>query len=159
VLLNHGGKWMLAPWVYDLGLFAGWHRAERSTMWPQAAVELEHPAGVRLRVENGELHWIDFLGRTDIRGWVVRHDPGDYANWGTAVPAHGGRWGRAAVIHDHMYRTGLRSRAEADAVFLEGMRVLGVPWARRMLLCLAVRVEGGSSWRGRARGRGGQARP
>src|SRR5688572_10892672 len=33
-----------------------------------------------------------------------------------------GRWGRAAVIHDWLYRKQTRSRAEADAIFLEGMR-------------------------------------
>ena len=32
------------------------------------------------------------------------------------------RWYRACVLHDHLYRSGIVSRAIADAVFLEAMR-------------------------------------
>jgi hypothetical protein len=56
-----------------------------------------------------------------------------------------GRWGKAAVIHDYLYRTGLASRAVSDAIFLEAMHVLGVSWWKRMVMYLSVRMFGRSS--------------
>jgi hypothetical protein len=93
-------------------------------VWDKAGDRIEAPAGTRT----------DFASTPRCLWWLYSPT---------------GRWGRAAVLHDFMYRTGLRSRAEADAIFLEGMRVLGVPWHRRMVLYLAVRLFGGGSWRGR----------
>lgn len=57
-----------------------------------------------------------------------------------------GRWGKAAVLHDFLYSKiaeGWISRVEADATFLEAMRVLKVPRWRRWTMYLAVRVCGG----------------
>lgn len=59
----------------------------------------------------------------------------------------------AAIVHDYLY-SGLSAgawpdvtRAAADAVFLEAMAHLGVPWPLRVLLYLAVRVGGRRAWR------------
>ena len=65
-----------------------------------------------------------------------------------AIYPPNGKWAPAAVLHDFLYRTGTRTRAEADALFLAGMAVLRVPVARRFVMYLAVRCFGWSSWRG-----------
>ena len=61
------------------------------------------------------------------------------------VPAWG-RHGKAAVVHDYMYRSGDYSREFADYVFLEAMGVLGVPKWRKWLMYLAVRMFGWIVW-------------
>ena len=65
-----------------------------------------------------------------------------------------GRHGKAAVLHDAMYRGKAHllgdwpgfDRRMADAVFFEAMTVLGVrPW-RKWLIWLAVRAFGWTAW-------------
>lgn len=62
-----------------------------------------------------------------------------------------GPWGPAAIVHDYLYREGrcgpdedarCATRRDADAVFLEGMDDLGVPWYQRWPMWLAVRLFG-----------------
>ncbi|EDH3762922.1 DUF1353 domain-containing protein [Salmonella enterica subsp. enterica] len=38
-----------------------------------------------------------------------------------------GKYAKAAIIHDYLYDNALRTKQEADLIFLEGMTVLGVP--------------------------------
>jgi hypothetical protein len=67
-----------------------------------------------------------------------------------------GKHGRPAIIHDFLYSTEGRgpgitrrepySRKEADDIFLEAMKVVGVPRLRRSLMYRAVRLGGGSGW-------------
>ena len=57
-----------------------------------------------------------------------------------------GPYAKAAVVHDFMYRTGCRSRAVADAIFLEGMIKCGVPNWQRQLIYLSVRLFGWMSY-------------
>lgn len=57
-----------------------------------------------------------------------------------------GRYGNAAVIHDWLYWSQLRSRRSADRVFLEGMVVLRVGFLTRSLIFLAVRLFGWIAW-------------
>lgn len=67
-----------------------------------------------------------------------------------------GRYGNAAVIHDYGYWTQTRRRARVDAIFLEGMEVLGVGWWARHVLYWNVRLFGWFAWRrDRARRRAG----
>ncbi len=58
-----------------------------------------------------------------------------------------GQHGLAAVLHDYLYATGISSRAEADAIFLESMRQLGVRFTRRYAMYLGVRLGGWLPWR------------
>jgi len=51
-----------------------------------------------------------------------------------------GRYTRAAVLHDHLWRTGKVSRADADGIFRRAMAELEVPFLRRWLMWAAVRV-------------------
>ena len=59
-----------------------------------------------------------------------------------------GTYGKAAVIHDHLYRTALTSRAMADAIFLEAMGVLNVARWKRWAMYLAVRWFGWAAYAG-----------
>lgn len=53
-----------------------------------------------------------------------------------------GEYTQAAVLHDYLYRTHLRSREEADKIFLEAMIVLEVPEWKRNVMFWAVRTFG-----------------
>jgi hypothetical protein len=59
-----------------------------------------------------------------------------------------GQHGKAAVLHDFLYRqaSGV-SKVVADAVFVDAMSSLGVPWWQRMAMFWAVALFGRSSYR------------
>lgn len=57
-----------------------------------------------------------------------------------------GRAGKAAVVHDFLYREKLRTREEADTIFRQAMGELGVPMWKRRLMWAAVRVGGAGGW-------------
>ena len=82
------------------------------------------------------------------RGFVTDFASVPRALWWLYPPW--GRYGPAAVVHDFEYRRQIRTRAEADALFLAGMAVLRVPAARRWTIYLALRCFGGFAWRANA---------
>lgn len=98
----------------------------------------------------------EFDYHTDVGSLGVVHVPAlfytDFASvprflWRVLPPT--GRYGKAAVVHDYLYRTrGVATKAEADHVFLEAMTALGVGWWTRTCMYWGVRVFGGSSYRG-----------
>ncbi|EBD2385704.1 DUF1353 domain-containing protein [Salmonella enterica] len=51
-----------------------------------------------------------------------------------------------AIIHDWIYDNALRTKREADLIFLDGMTVLGVPKWKRLMMYWAVRVFGRGSY-------------
>ncbi|EDB0139754.1 DUF1353 domain-containing protein, partial [Salmonella enterica] len=53
-----------------------------------------------------------------------------------------GKYAKAAIIHDWMYDNALRTKKEADLIFLDGMTVLGVPRWKRTIMYYAVRLFG-----------------
>jgi len=57
-----------------------------------------------------------------------------------------GRVLEAAVHHDRRYRLKIGTRKEADDLFLEGMKALGIPAWKRQILYLGVRAGGGRGW-------------
>lgn len=57
-----------------------------------------------------------------------------------------GKHGKAAVVHDWLYRSGMRSRKKADEIFLEGMLVLGVNKIKAYIMYWAVRLFGGPAY-------------
>lgn len=70
-------------------------------------------------------------------------------------PPVGGKYDKAAVIHDKMYKepkveiNGLRYRIDrtyADEIFKEAMGVLEVGWFSRWAIYLAVRMGGWVAW-------------
>lgn len=62
-----------------------------------------------------------------------------------------GEYFGAAVIHDFLYSSGNLqfTRAESDLIFKEAMFNVGVPWYRREVIYQAVRIFGGSRFKGR----------
>lgn len=65
-------------------------------------------------------------------------------------PPFGGRCDEAYVIHDYAYAEAERlelSRAEADALMLEAMEVLGFRASGRWILYQTLRLFGGLAWR------------
>lgn len=52
----------------------------------------------------------------------------------------------AAVVHDYLYSTEQAKRSDADRIFLEAMKVLGIPFAQRWAMYAAVRTFGGSKY-------------
>lgn len=67
--------------------------------------------------------------------------------WNLLPPT--GPYGKAAVIHDFLYRTyGYSSKIIADAIFYEAMTALHVPRVTRSVMYLAVHLFGGSSYKG-----------
>lgn len=53
-----------------------------------------------------------------------------------------GRYGKAAVLHDYLYYTGIGTKAKADYIFYEAMGVLKVPKYIRNIMYYAVRKFG-----------------
>lgn len=67
--------------------------------------------------------------------------------WNVLPPTGG--YGKAAVIHDLLYRTaGLATRPEADSILLEAMTALGVGRLTRYTIYSGVRVGGFHSYHG-----------
>lgn len=54
---------------------------------------------------------------------------------------------RPATLHDFLYRSGSAPKEKADAVFLEAMELVGIPWWRRKMMWAGVAVFGGSSYK------------
>ncbi|WP_141124948.1 DUF1353 domain-containing protein, partial [Salmonella enterica] len=57
-----------------------------------------------------------------------------------------GKYAKAAIIHDYLYDNALRTKYEADRIFLDGMAVLGVPRWKRTVMYWAVRWFGRGSY-------------
>src|SRR5215510_2807707 len=100
---------------------------------------------------------IDYQAKRD-RYTVPRGERTDFASvprpfvW--FIPAYG-RYTKAAILHDHLCRLareGTFNRRDADGVFRQAMRTLGVPFLRRWIMWAAVRwgalgtVEGRRDW-------------
>jgi hypothetical protein len=58
-----------------------------------------------------------------------------------------GKYGKAAVVHDFLYRMTKMDRKEADEIFLAAMEDLGVNVVTRKIIYRAVRVFGGAARR------------
>lgn len=89
----------------------------------------------------------------DKSGWAIEVPVGfetDFASvprafWPVFPPT--GRYSKAAVVHDWLYRHPVVSRAIADAVFLHAMALLRVPRWRRWTMYLAVRLFGARNFK------------
>ena len=59
-----------------------------------------------------------------------------------------GKWGKAAVLHDYMYRVRTPfNRWMADAIFRLAMKELGVSFIARWMMWTAVRLFGRTTWK------------
>jgi hypothetical protein len=64
----------------------------------------------------------------------------------SVLPQHG-RYDRAAVVHDFLYRTGGVQRGQADDVFREAMIVCKVVDREQRIIYWGVRLGGWLPWR------------
>lgn len=61
-------------------------------------------------------------------------------------PPWGGKYSRAAVIHDFLYHSQILTRLQSDRIFYNAMEILGVSRWRRTIMFFAVRMGGWRSW-------------
>lgn len=71
--------------------------------------------------------------------------------WLWAIFPPFGAWDEAAVLHDWLYRTGCRPRAEADAALYHGSIECGASRAKAWLMWAAVRLFGKQFYRRQVR--------
>lgn len=57
-----------------------------------------------------------------------------------------GVYTQAAVLHDYMYKTRIRSKEEADKIFYESMGVLGVKDWKRKVMLVSLQAFGFIAW-------------
>jgi hypothetical protein len=81
----------------------------------------------------------------------------DFASFplGIVFQSPGGKWDKAAVVHDLLYRRGWIERArhrvtltrkDCDDIFRDAMQVAGVGWFPRHVIYLGVRLGGSTTW-------------
>lgn len=79
-------------------------------------------------------------------GWI-HHWPCDSTRIFWTLLSPDGKYAKAAIIHDYLYDNALRTKKEADRIFLDGMTVLGMPKWKRTIMYWAVRWFGrGMYW-------------
>lgn len=66
------------------------------------------------------------------------------ALWAIEPPT--GRAMLAALPHDYLYASMLKTRAEADRIFLDEMEDIGVPWLKRSAMYRGVRTFGAAGY-------------
>ena len=66
------------------------------------------------------------------------------------VPRKGGRYDRAACLHDWLYGTHILPRKAADDLFYKAMLSDGVPKWKAWMIHQAVRIGGKSSYEGKS---------
>ena len=94
--------------------------------------------------------------QTLVAGKGTYTDFASIPKWLHSVFSPTGKHGKAAVVHDLLYRTpDLINKAtnkpftkeEADLLFLIGMEVLQVSWFKRKMFYQAVSLFGNSAWK------------
>lgn len=65
--------------------------------------------------------------------------------WRVFPPWH---YPEAGVVHDYLYRNGLLTRAEADAIHRRILELTGASWFLRHMAYRALRIFGGGAWQG-----------
>ena len=70
--------------------------------------------------------------------------------WGTVSPQIHPETLRAAIAHDYLYRHAPArwTRKEADDLFYDLCRADGLSWSRAQYAYWALRIFGGSAWKG-----------
>lgn len=70
------------------------------------------------------------------------------ALWGFGLSPMTGGYQRAACLHDALYASEYFEREMCDDIFLEAMESEGVSRFKRLAMYYAVRMFGGSVWKG-----------
>jgi len=58
-----------------------------------------------------------------------------------------GKYGKAAVIHDYLYASKIKSRKEADKIFFDVMTESDVLWSQKWILYIGSRILGWIPWK------------
>ena len=91
---------------------------------------------------------------------IVVNVPVDFVTDGASIPRFayrligapwGGKYSKAAVVHDYLYYNQTTTRVDADRIFYQAMGVLGVSGWRRSLMHFSVRSAGWIPWKNRRR--------
>ncbi len=96
--------------------------------------------------------FIYYVGEKDSDDIIVV--PKDFITDGASIPKFAwpiighpfGRYAQAAVLHDYLYRTHLKTKENSDNIFLEAMEVLEVPKHIRVTMYWCVRLFGKKAW-------------
>lgn len=112
-----------------------------------APLYLEYGDGHEWRLTQGFRYDTDLLAAGAV--YVPAGFETDFASiprplWNIFPPT--GKYGKAAVIHDFLYRKSGVPREKADKIFLEAMECLGVGWWTRQTIYRAVRLFGGHAY-------------
>lgn len=94
-----------------------------------------------------------YIGEEDNKTEVIKVPSGfitDFASipklfW-SIIGHPAGKYGKAAVLHDYLYRYGIGTRKKADNIFLEAMKVLKVSLWKRTIMYLTVRLFAFAVW-------------
>ena len=121
------------PWPLVVAILdREFERHRRTTAVLVSEFEYEHPK-TRERVRVPEGYVTDFASIPGLMRAVIQPF---------------GRHAKAAVLHDWLYVVGEPKQREfADAVFRQAMKELGVPFFRRSVMYLSVRLFGGKPYR------------
>lgn len=98
----------------------------------------------------------DLLGARGFQRAVVVEEgfPTDFASipriFHRLLPQNG-EYDAAAIIHDHLYASGMAAKSVADLVFYEAMEALDVPAWKRKVMFWAVKWCGFAAWNGHRR--------
>ena len=108
-----------------------------------------HPEGREWTLEEGLVYKTGGMTLVVPKGATTDFASTPRILWSVFPPF--GRYNKAAVLHDHIYRTPSLdiSRARADAIFLEAMITCRVPGFKRLVMYWAVRLFGGFSYQRR----------
>lgn len=108
-------------------------------------------------VGKGQWKLTDLFEYKNLSDWVIV--PAGFISDGFSIPKIvtsliGSPWGKgakSAIIHDFGYHVQQTTRKEADRMFLEGMKILGVSWWRRGTMYNCVRLVAWIPWNRRAK--------
>jgi hypothetical protein len=116
---------------------------------------MENDKGCSLPNKQGRQLWMvmaDFSYQSDVAGITITVPQGFVTDFASVprIPfvydSLGDIAQRPAVIHDYLYSVGPVARSVADQVLLEAMELTEIPWAKRKLIYLGVRVGGESHY-------------
>ncbi len=121
---------------------------------------LEYIDGKNWRLVEAFIYEVGHLGSGEIITIPVGQET-DFASIPPPIswlwPPAGASYGKAAVVHDYLYRGGVitladgsacrPSRKQADEILKEGAQVLGCPAWKRQMIYRAVRLFGGLAYR------------
>jgi hypothetical protein len=116
---------------------------------------MENDKGCSLLNKQGRQLWMvmaDFAYQSNVAGMTITVPQGFISDFASVprIPfvydSLGDIAQRPAVVHDYLYSLGILPRDMADKVLLEAMELTEIPWSKRKLIYLGVRIGGKSHY-------------